>query len=334
MNMTSAGIDRILCPTDFSEFSGQAFRHAMALARTFHSRLRVVHVIPTAVPGVDSVYGGAPWLLTPEDRGRVEEDLRRFLGPAREARVDHETEIREGDPWREIERAAAEMEADLVVLGTHGRSGIERLVIGSVAEKVIRRLPCPVLTVSHEEARTWAAPGLVSRILCATDFSEMSAEALRVALAFAEKHRASILLLHVVESVPDLDAAAHRALVDMGSLRRELERRATERVRRIVADAAAPHIGIETRVVTGCAYKEILHLAVEERIDIIVMGAQGHGVFEHLLSGSNAQHVIRAATCPVLIVRPRGARPQSHDPRPSSLTLVSEGARQSAAGRP
>lgn len=323
METTSAGIDRILCPTDFSVFSSQALRHAMALARTFHSRLRVVHVIPSGVPGVDPVYGGAPWLLTPEDRGRAEGELRRFLEPVREARVDHETEVREGEPWREIERAAAEMEADLVVLGTHGRSGLERLVIGSVAEKVVRRLPCPVLTVSHEEARTWAAPGLMNRILCATDFSEMSAVALRVALAFAERHRAPILLLHVVEDVPDLNAAAHRALLDLDTLRRDLEGRATERVRRIVAELGAPQIGIEPRVVTGCAYKEILRTAAEERADLIVIGAQGHGVLEHLLSGSNAQHVMRGATCPVLTVRPLAVKPRSHDPRLVGLALAS-----------
>lgn len=320
--MTSASIDRILCPTDFSVFSGQALRHAMALSLAFHSRLKVVHVMPGGVPGVDPVYGGAPWLITPEDRGRVEEVLRRFLEPAREARVDHETEIREGEPWREIERAAAEMDADLVVLGTHGRSGFEHLVLGSVAEKLVRRLPCPVLTVSHEEARTWAAPGLITRILCATDFSEMSAEALRAALAFAEKHRAPITLLHVVEELPDRNAAAHRALLDIHGLRADLEGRATERLRRIVADLAAPHVAFETRVAAGCAYKEILRAAVEERADLVVIGAQGHGVLDHLLSGSNAQHVIRAATCPVLTVRPARVRPHPRDAGKTSLSLA------------
>ncbi len=322
MSMTSPSIDRILCPTDFSVFSGLALRHAMALSLAFRSRLKVVHVMPGGVPGVDPVYGGAPWLITPEDRGRVEETLRRFLEPAREARVDHETEIREGEPWREIERAAAEMDADLVVLGTHGRSGFEHLVLGSVAEKLVRRLPCPVLTVSHEEARTWAAPGLITRILCATDFSEMSAEALRAALAFAEKHRAPITLLHVVEELPDRNAAAHRALLDIDGLRAGLERRATERLRRIVADLAAPHVAFETRVAAGCAYKEILRAAVEERADLVVIGAQGHGVLDRLLSGSNAQHVIRAATCPVLTVRPVRVRPHPHDAAKTSLSLA------------
>ena len=319
--MASASIDRILCPTDFSVFSIQALRHALALARTFHSRMKVVHVMLDSIPGVEAVYGGAPWLPTADDRRRVDEEMRRFLEPAREARVDHETEVREGEPWREIVDAAVEMEADLVVMGTHGRGGFEHLVIGSVAEKLIRRLPCPVLTVSHEEARTWAAPGLVTRILCATDFSGMSAEALRVALALAERHRAPITLLHVVESLPDRDAAAHRALLDLDSLRADLERRATERLRRIIADMAAPHVAFETRVAAGCVHREILRTAAEERADLIVIGAQGHGILAHLLSGSNAQHVIRAATCPVLTVRPVGAR-SAHDPEKVGLSLA------------
>jgi nucleotide-binding universal stress UspA family protein len=320
--MTKSSIERILCPTDFSVFSIQALRHALALARTFHSRLKAVHVMLDSIPAVEAVYGGAPWLPTARDRGRVDEEMRRFLEPAREARVDYETEIREGEPWREIVDAAAEMEADLVVMGTHGRQGFGHLIMGSVAEKLVRSLACPVLTVSHEEARTWAAPGLVGRILCATDFSEMSAEALRVALAFAEKHHAAVTLLHVIESVPDHEVAPYRALGDIDSLRADLEARATERLRRVFADAAAPPVGLETRVVTGCAYKEILRIATKERVDLIVIGAQGHGVLEHLLSGSNAQHVIRAATCPVLTVRPLGARPQAHDPRMASLCLA------------
>ncbi len=132
--MTGASIDRILCPTDFSLFSSQALRHALALARAFHARLKVVHVILDSIPGVEAVYGGVPWLPTAADRQRVDEEMHRFLEPAREARVDHETEVREGEPWREIVDAAREMEADLVVMGTHGRGGFEHLVLGSVAE--------------------------------------------------------------------------------------------------------------------------------------------------------------------------------------------------------
>jgi len=314
-------MDRILCPTDFSVFSSQALRHAMALARTFHSRLLVVHVIANIVPGVESVYGGAPWLLSAEDRRRVDEEMRALLAPLREARLDHEIEVREGEPWREIAACAREMEADLVVLGTHGRGGLDHLFLGSVAEKLIRKLPCPVLTVSHEGAHTWAAPGLINRIVCATDFSGMSAEALRLAEAIAEKHKAAITLLHVVENMPEV-SAAHRALVDIDVLRQALERGALERLRTVIGDIGATEVRVEPRAIAGCAYKEILRIAAEERADLIVIGAQGHGFLEHLLSGSNAQHVIRRATCPVLTVRPLSVEPKAHDPSLVGLAVA------------
>ena len=321
MATPTARMDRILCPTDFSVFSGQALRHALALARAFRSRLRVVHVIANIVPGAESVYGGAPWLLTAEDRQRVDEEMRAFVEPLREARLDHEIEIREGEPWREIAASAREMEADVVVLGTHGRGGLDHLFLGSVAEKLIRKLSCLVLTVSHEEARTWAAPGLISRIVCATDFSGMSAEALKVAQALAERHQAAITLLHVVENMPEL-SAAHRALVDVDVLQQALERGALERLGKAIAAIGAPDLKIEPRAMVGCVYKEILRTAAEERADLIVIGAQGHGFLEHLFSGSNAQHVIRRATCPVLTVRPVATEPKAHDPRLVGLAVA------------
>jgi nucleotide-binding universal stress UspA family protein len=214
------------------------------------------------------------------------------------------------------------MGADLVVLGTHGRAGLEHLFLGSVAEKLIRRLPCPVLTVSHEEGRTWAAPGLITRILCATDFSPSSAEALRLARMIAEKHGAEITLLHAIENAPDFGDNAYRSLLDVEALCKELVRRTEERLRGVVEElGAGPRVDI--KAVVGCAYKEVLRIAAADRADLIVIGAQGHGFLEHLLSGSNAQHIIRRSTCPVLTVRPVRTAPPVHDPRMVGLKPVS-----------
>jgi nucleotide-binding universal stress UspA family protein len=196
------------------------------------------------------------------------------------------------------------MEADLVVMGTHGRGGLEHLFLGSVAEKLIRRLPCPVLTVCHEEGRTWEAPGLITRIVCATDFSPTSTEALRVAVSFADSSTSEVTLLHVVEGAPDFGDLTYIALPYAGPLRQDLENAARERLGKMIEDVPGGAVRITPRVVSGRAYKEILRVAAEERADLLVVGAQGHGVIEHMLSGSNAQHVIRRATCPVLTVRP------------------------------
>lgn len=318
--MNHPPIERVLCPTDFSPFSTQALRHALALTRQFGSRLKVLHVISHSVPSAEARYRSAPWAATPEFRDRIDEEMREFLQPLREARIDHEIEVREGDPWRGILDASVEMSSDLVVLGTHGRSGLERLFLGSVTEKLVRRLPCPVLTVSHEEGRTWAAPGLIKAILCATDFSETSNEAFRMAVAFAEAFDARITLLHAVESLPDFGEATRIATLDVRPLRDDLEYEARERLDKAVAEVSENAFRVTPRVECGRAYREILRTAAEERSDLVVIGAQGHGLVEHMLSGSNAQHVIRSATCPVLTARTKSA-PARNATGPTGITL-------------
>ncbi len=320
--MTDPQFQRIICPTDFSHFSAQALRHAAALARQFGSRLKVVHVIPQLFPGGESLYAGAPWLTTPEIRQRVGEEMKAFLEPLRVARINHEIEIREGDPWREIVAAADEMAADLAVLGTHGRGGLDRLFLGSVAEKLVRRLPCPVLSVSHEEGRTWAAPGLITRVVCATDFSPISIEAFRRAVGLARKFKAELTLLHVVENLPDFGDPTYVPILNIGPLRDDLDQGATTRLKALIAEAGDLAAKIEPKVAFGRAYQEVLRCAVEERADMLVIGAQGHGIFEHMFFGSNAQHVIRGATCPVLTVRPQIARVKARAASATGLTLV------------
>ena len=324
-------VERILFPTDFSSFSAHALRHALALARKFKARLKVVHVIPRVLSAGDSEYFTTSYVITPETRQRVDEEMRRFLAPAREARVDYQTEVCEGDPWREIVVLAEDMAADLVVMGTHGRGGLERLLLGSVAEKLIRRLPCPVLTVCREEGLTWEAPGLVTRIVCATDFSETSGHAVHMALAFAAQEKAQVTLLHVVESIPDFGSPMYLGLPDLGPLRQDLEQSARERLQKMAAEAESSEVKVDIRVAAGRAYKEILRVALEERADLLVIGAQGHGVIEHMLTGSNAQHVIRGATCPVLTVRPQKVRRREKS-QPTGLALAETTPKEAVKG--
>ena len=204
MDRNELEVKEILCPTDFSVFSSRALRHAVALARQFGARLEVVHVIANPSPYAGaSPYFGMPVVATAALRERAEAEMRRFVEPAVEAGVSLGTEIREGEPWREVLAVAEERPADLVVMGTHGSTGFERLFLGSVAEKLLRRLRCPVLTVCHEEGRTWEAPGLVRRILCATDLGESSPDTVAFALALAAKDGAEMILLHVVEALPE-----------------------------------------------------------------------------------------------------------------------------------
>ena len=305
-------IDRILCPTDFSVFSSRALRHAIALARQFEARLTVLHVMPPMLS-----YGGVPpyspalAVVSPPVRQQVEEEMRGFVEPAIEAHVPTHIEIREGEPWREIERAAEELPADLVVMGTHGYGGFEHLLLGSVAEKLLRRLPCPVMTVCNEEGRTWEAPGLVRRILCATDLSESSANTIAFALSLAEKHQAEITLLHVIDALPDPTEHVYMAVPEIGPLRHDLEQRARGQLHHAVTDEVRAGGAITECVTVGRAYKEILRIAAEQRADMIVMGTRGHGAIGRMLFGSTSHHVVRAATCPVVTIRPVRAAPRA-----------------------
>jgi len=315
MTTKSAPFERILLPTDFSGFSTQALRHALALTRKFNARLKVVHVIQGFYPVGDAMLAAAPPV---EGRKMAESDTHAFMADARDAGIDYELEIREGNPWREILAAAAEMPADLVVMGTHGRGGPERFLLGSVAEKLSHRLPCPVITVGHEEGQAWEAPGLIGRILCATDFSENSERAFRFSLALAASLGAKVTLLHAIEHMPDLGAARYRPVVpDVRPLLKEIQRAASERLGKAVDALKGEFADVEVtaRLGAGRAYKEIVRAADDERADLIVVGAQGHGVFEHLLSGSNAQQVIRRATCAVLTVRGQETSAPAKDPR-------------------
>lgn len=319
--MSQAPIERIVCPTDFSEFSARALRHAIALARVFKARLKVVHVVPRMFGKGVSLDGAAPWLEASELRDHAEGDLKKFLAPVRRARLNHEVEVREGDTWREVLDAAIEMPADFAVMGTHGRSGLDHYFLGSVAETLVRKLPCPVMTVGHEEGRTWEAPGLVSRILCATDFSGPSAAALAMAVSIAEALRADITLLHAIESLPDFSDPENLALIEVRPVREDLEQSARASLEKLAAKARSSRVNVDAKITFGSAHKDILKVAAEDRADLIIIGAQGHGFIEHLLAGSNAQHVIRHATCPVVTVRPLGVEKRD-ETQPRSLTPI------------
>ncbi len=221
--------------------------------------------------------------------------------------VEVTTEIREGEPWREILAVARELPADLVTLGTHGRSGFERFVLGSVTEKLLGYLPCPALTVCHEEGRTWDAPGLVKRILCATDFSEPAREAMVLALALAEKGGSEVTLLHVIDALPDAEEHVYYAVPEIAPLRKALEEQAWPRLQAAIPEVLLSSIKVEKRLATGRAHEKIIEIAAEQRADLIVLGTRGHGPLSRILFGSTSQRVVREATCPVVTVPPLGA---------------------------
>jgi nucleotide-binding universal stress UspA family protein len=190
-------------------------------------------------------------------------------------------------------------------MGTHGRSGFERLVLGSVTEKVIHKAACPVLTVPRAMADVAPIPQqLFTRILCAIDFSDTSLRAFEYALSLAEQQDAQLTLVHVVEvtPVPQMEVAADVEARTLGAYVAAAAEARAEQLQRIVPDTARTARPVERAVAIGKAHREILRIADEHDSNVIVLGAHGFGITQ-LLFGSTAHQVVRQARCPVLTIR-------------------------------
>jgi nucleotide-binding universal stress UspA family protein len=303
-------IRRILCPIDFSDFSRRAFDHAVAIARWYGSTIRVLHVSAIA-PVVVYAPGPAPVptaVLTREDRDQLLASMQQFAETEADSDVSLEFEITEGHAAAEILSSAGSPATDLIVMGTHGRSGFERLLLGSVAEKVLRKAACPVLTVPHHGPDTVPAPPvLFTRILCAIDFSDYSMHALNYAMSLAQEADARLMVVHVIEVPPEAPAdfreggfGPPQTLTEYIAAAEE-ERR--QRLTDAVPDAVRAYCTVETIMPTGKPYREILHVASERQSDLIVIGIHGRSAADLLFFGSTAQHIVRQASCPVLTLR-------------------------------
>src|SRR5262245_26669743 len=293
------GFRRILCPVDFSEFSPHALSHAAALARRYEGRATLLYVAPLLPSVVTFPMSVDPLTLDPASREGLWAELRELAGKLQDE-VPMDVALLEGDAARQILQRAREGEADLVVMGTHGRSGFERWVLGSVTEKVLRKAHCPVLTVPP--AAGAAAPEGFRRILCPVDFSPMSNLGVKQALSLAESTKASLTLLHVVQWLPDDEVREHRHF-DVAGFRAYLERDSLRQLNALVPEAARDWCAVKEAVVFGKPWGEVLRRAAEDASDLIVMGVSGRGAVDRMLFGSTTHHVVREAACPVLTVR-------------------------------
>jgi nucleotide-binding universal stress UspA family protein len=293
---------QILCPVDFSETSTRALAHATALARWYGARLTALHVVSTFDPmPIHGDFGEPVSFITPMSRDEVLADMRRTLNL--DAASPPVTPIAEaGDPRSVIVDQAVTVQADLIVLGTRGRRGLSRLLLGSVAEAVVRDAPCPVLTVPPKASSDAADAVTFKSILCPVDFSPSALQALELALDLARQADGRVTLLHAVEWLAEEQP---RALThfDVPEYRSHIASEARERLRTLVADESRTWVDIGDTVVFGRAHREILRAAAAKPADLIVMGAQGRGGVDLALFGSTTHQVVRGATCPVLTVR-------------------------------
>ena len=292
---------QIICPVDLSDSSVRAFAHAAAIAQWYDAQLTVLHVVPTFEPiQMRGDLGDPVRVITPMPREQVLEEMSRTLNLA--AVSPRATPIAEaGDPQSTIIDQAISKKADLIVMGTHGRRGFKRLLLGSVTEAVLREAPCPVLTVPQAPASVSEAVTF-KRILCPIDFSPSALQALGFALDLARQADGRVTLLHVLEWLAEEEprASTHFSVPEY---RRYMVEDAQERLRNLVAEESRTWVEIDDLVVFGRAHREILRSAETKPADLIVMGAQGRGGIGLALFGSTTQQVLRGAMCPVLTVR-------------------------------
>jgi len=299
MKRSASSKGTVLLATDFSASAARVTPHAMALASSLNLSLTLVHVVK-APPGSED-WSPAARRSTDSLKTRALLELARLarLADDKGVAVDHRVLV--GIPADSILEVAEDADVKLIVVGTHGRTGLNRLRLGSVAETIVREAPCPVLTGGASD-RTLSPAGAAwfgsPRLLVAVDFSLSSRAAFRFAVVLARRLRARMTLLHAAE--PSGRSRSRDGHID-ASYRRKAERW----FQAAVSASRAGHMVNERIVIPGNPAEVILDQAKRVRADLIVMGSHGRRGLSLLMLGSVARSVVRQARSPVLVVKAR-----------------------------
>jgi nucleotide-binding universal stress UspA family protein len=279
---------KILCPVDFSDNSIAALGQAAKLARKDDALLYLMHVefVPMSNPAELADY---VTLSTEPGKLRLEPIARKYL-----AKVRHQLVVQFGWPAEVIEKAAQDLDVDLIVMATHGRTGITRLFLGSIAEHVVRASERSVLSFGPG-----TAIGALKNILCPVDFDPNSIAALNFGWRLAQKYRAAISLLHVVR------LPFEPSEVPIEPATPEWEQDARGQLMKIAVENLGAKAKYKLVVRRGDPAGAILEVEKELRPDLIVMATHGRTGLSHLVLGSVAERTVRESTVPVLTVRGR-----------------------------
>jgi len=289
---------KILLLTDFSEPSELAIPYATAIAREYQSEVCALHVItPVALPETSSE---ATSILIENSEELAQAEMQRL--DSRLSGVPHDTLVlREVNVWPGVERVLQERDIDLLVLGTHGRTGARKFLLGSVAEEIFRSTNVPVLTIGPAVRKGIHSGGRFHRVLFPTDFSPEAQAAAPYAVSMAEENQARLMLLNVMPS-PDAvrsDGAAQDSVANV-----------MHRLYEVVPQMAEFWCRPEATVRFGNPGERILEVATDCDADLIVLGVRNPGSYlgaaTHL-ERTTAHRVVARAMCPVLTVRGHAA---------------------------
>lgn len=293
---------RVLCPIDFSDASAHAVRYARLIANWSGAQLVLQHVY--AAPALPDV---APAVPTRE-LDQLSDEAKAF---ARRAGCTDPLPIVAVDTGLAADAIIARTSrdgTDLLVMGTHGSGGFRHLVLGSVTEKVLRQVRCPVLTVPPQADEPHAVLPF-RRILCAIDFSDWSFAALDQAATLAAPNGAIVIALHVIEwpwpepPAPTFDELPAPQAEALQEYRRYVIAQATARLRASIATIVGDRCPVAIEIGHGKPHIELIRLARERQADLIALGVHGRSKLDLAVYGSTTSQVVRHAGCPVLTVR-------------------------------
>ena len=286
---TRITVKNILFATDFSAAADAALPIAIEVARRYGAKVYGVHVnrfddYTAAAPNAWAAIAEAAEKETKEDDGRLNEQLQS---------IEHEVVIGEGDTWEVVSNLIEQKEIDLVVLGTRGRTGLARAILGSVAEQILRQAPCPVLTVGPHVSLWSDEYAKMREILYATDLTTDFPMAAPYAISLAQENQAHLVLLHVIEDPKVGELVKSPEVVDFKE----------RKLQQLVTEQAGLWCDPMCIVEQGAAAEKILDVAKRRHTDLIVLGARpARGLATHLNIGT-VHKVVSQATCPVLTIR-------------------------------
>jgi nucleotide-binding universal stress UspA family protein len=284
-------LKNIMVATDFSEATDRALDYAVSLARRFGSRIYLTHVITFEGHELMEPDLAAPTVV--DLRRLAEEGTKKIESSGRLSGVPYQVVIEEGKLWTGIEALLKKYEIDLLVLGTHGLGGIDKVLIGSSAEELFRQVQVPVLTVGPGAKGEPLRETEFKNILFATDFGKWAEREAAFAFALAQEHRAKLTMLHVFANVKQTtspDAVRER-----------------DRITRLLKELLPTEFEVlckpDYQVAYGEPGEEILRTAQATKADLIVMGAKKGQTFAGHLPHTKAYHVVCGAKCPVLTIK-------------------------------
>lgn len=318
---------KIMCAIDFSEFTDSVMTYGKALAAEFDARLCLCHIVARTVMVSSHIPSYVDYAEIETERiTHVQDKLEKL---AQTYHLDCDILVSAGHPADEIEQTAVENNVDMVIAATHGGSGIKRFLIGSVTNRLVKILSCPLMVLHTQEPALIAdaEKGIkLNRILVGCDFSQDSQLAFDYALSFAQEFQTQLYLAHVLRPTEKIELSTSDYVklqegdyigwtpsqyIDLqkNSTDEERQQKSTllNRLKRqlfnMVPKESRQWCTPITALLEGKPYQELLDYAEKKEVDMIVLGIRGHGLLEQFLVGSTTDRVISRATCPILAVR-------------------------------